>query len=202
LQAAGVASFETPAHAANAVSYLSNWSQAQQALTRVPSSQSEGVPSDRAAVRALFQTAARDGRRMLSEHEAKAVISAYGIAVPESVVAATPADVRDAANHLLARSERIVVKLLSKAISHKSDVGGVILNIESAHAAAAAAAAIARRVRARAPTADIQGYAVQPMVIRKEAQELILGMSRDPIFGPVILPLQARPGGRDCRLTR
>ena len=187
LQTAGVASFETPADAAIAVSYLSNWSRAQQVLARVPPSRSEDVASDPAAVRAIFRTAARDGRRMLSEPEAKAAIAAYGIAVPETVVAATPADVRDAANHLLAGSPRIVVKLLSKAISHKSDVGGVILNIESAHAAAAAAAAIARRLRAMAPTADIQGYAVQPMVIRKEAQELILGMSRDPIFGPVIL---------------
>ena len=145
LQTAGVASFETPADAAIAVSYLSNWSRAQQALARVPSSRSEDVASDPAAVRAIFRTAARDGRRMLSEPEAKAAIAAYGIAVPETVVAATPAEVRDAANHLLAGSPRIVVKLLSKAISHKSDVGGVILNIESAHAAAAAAAAIARR---------------------------------------------------------
>ncbi len=88
---------------------------------------------------------------------------------------------------LLATSQKVVVKLLSKAISHKSDIGGVVLDIESADAAAEAARAIENLVRSGAPDADIEGYAVQPMVVRKHAQELILGMSRDPIFGPAIL---------------
>ena len=187
LQEAGVASFETPADAAAAVAHLSAWSQAQQALTRVPSSRSEDVASDPEAVRAIFRKAATDGRRMLTEPEAKAAIAAYGIAVPETIVATTVAEVRAAAARLLENTEAIVVKLLSNAVSHKSDVGGVVLNIASAEAAEDAAASIAERVRLRAPEADVQGYAVQPMVVRKQAQELILGVSRDPIFGPVVL---------------
>ena len=79
------------------------------------------------------------------------------------------------------------MKLLSKAISHKSDVGGVVLDIATAERAEEAASGIERRVRTAAPAADIDGYAVQPMVIRPQAQELILGVSRDPIFGPTIL---------------
>lgn len=187
LQSAGVASFETPADTATALSYLANWSRAQKALTRVPSSRSEDVAGDRDAVLAIFRAVARDGRRMLTEPEAKAAAAAYGIPVPETVIAATPAEAGEAAAKLLKTWQKVVVKLLSKAISHKSDVGGVVLDIDTAVAARAAAETIERRVREKAPAADIEGYAVQPMVQRKQAQELILGMSRDPIFGPVIL---------------
>lgn len=187
LQDAGIASFETPADAATAVSYLSEWSRAQRALMRTPSSSSEDVTSDREAVLAIFSQVAKDGRRMLTEPEAKAAISAYGIPVPETIVARSPAEAEAAAGRLLKTSEQIVVKLLSKAISHKSDIGGVVLGISDAAAAGEAARAIEARVRKHAPQADIEGYAVQPMVTRKQAQELILGMSRDPIFGPAIL---------------
>lgn len=187
LQDAGIASFETPADAATAVSYLSEWSRAQRALLRTPSRHSEDVTSDREAVLAIFRQAAKEGRRMLTEPEAKAAISAYGIPVPETVVARSPAEAEVAAGRLLNASEHIVVKLLSKAISHKSDIGGVVLNIADAAAAGTAARAIEARVRKYAPQADIEGYAVQPMVVRTQAQELILGMSHDPIFGPAIL---------------
>jgi acetyltransferase len=154
---------------------------------RVPSSRSEDVAGDRQAVLDIFLRVAKEDRRMLTEPEAKAAIAAYGIPVPETVVAKSPAEAGKAAGRLLGRSQKVVVKLLSKAISHKSDVGGVGLNIETADAAEQAARSMVDRVRKHAPEAVIEGYAVQPMVVRKHAQELILGMSRDPIFGPAIL---------------
>lgn len=187
LQQAKVASFDTPSDAARAVSYLGDWSRAQQALMRVPSSRSEDVAGDRDAVLDIFRQAAREGRRMLTEPEAKAAIAAYGIEVPETVVARSPAEARRAAARLLSQSGKVVVKLLSKAISHKSDIGGVVLNITSAAATEEAAAAIKSRVAKYAPDTEVEGFAVQPMIVRNQAQELILGMSRDPIFGPVIL---------------
>lgn len=187
LQNAGLASFETPADAVRAVSYLANWSRAQKALGRVPSSRSEDVAADRETVRRIFRAAAAEGRRMLTEPEAKAAVAAYGIPVPETVIARSPAQVSQAAARLLGKWPAVVVKLLSKAITHKSDIGGVVLGIETAERAGEAASAIEGRVRERAPDADIEGYAVQPMVVRKHAHELILGMSRDPIFGPAIL---------------
>ncbi|RVD31691.1 bifunctional acetate--CoA ligase family protein/GNAT family N-acetyltransferase [Mesorhizobium sp. M4B.F.Ca.ET.017.02.2.1] len=187
LQGAGVASFETPADAAIAVSYLSDWSQAQRALLRTPSSRREDTVGGRDTVLAIFRQVASERRRMLTEPEAKAVISAYGIAVPETIVARSPAEVEAAARHLLKTSELVVVKLWSKAISHKSDIGGVVLNIAAASVARDAATAIRARLRKQAPIATVEGYAVQPMVVRRYAQELILGVSRDPIFGPVIL---------------
>ena len=187
LQEAGVASYETPAAAAIAVSYLSDWSRAQKALMRVPSAGGQTLSGARDAVQAIFRHVAAEGRGMLTEPEAKAAIEAYGIPVPETIVAKTAAAVEKGAARLLRKSEKIVVKLLSKTLTHKSDVGGVVLGIETAAEARNAAETIAKRVRKIAPQADIQGYAVQPMIVRKQAQELILGVSRDPIFGPIIL---------------
>lgn len=187
LQDAGIASFETPADAATAVSYLSDWSRAQRSLMRTPSSRSEDTTSDRAAVLAILRQVAKEGRRMLMEPEAKAAISAYGIAVPQTIVAKSAVEAEQAAGRLLKTSERVVVKLLSRTISHKSDIGGVELNLATAAAAGKAARAIEARAGKHALAATIEGYAVQPMVARKQAQEVILGVSRDPIFGPVIL---------------
>ena len=184
---AGIASYETPAAAANAISYLSDWSHAQQALMRVPDSRHDDKRFDREAVYRLFHRAAAEGRRMLSEPEAKAAIAAYGIAVPRTLVARTVDEVEHAAGELLSAGGKVVVKLLSKSLTHKSDVGGVVLDIATPTAAREAAVAVGARVKALRPDADGDGFAVQPMVMRKNAQELILGMSHDPVFGPVIL---------------
>lgn len=187
LAAAGVASFETPADTARALAYLGDWSKAQRALLRVPAGGSEDVRADRADALMIFRRVAAEGRHMLTEPEAKAVVAAYGIAVPETIVVRTPAEAAQAAARLLEKSAAVAVKLLSKTISHKSDVGGVMLGIDSADAAMAAAQTIARRLAQKAPGAPMDGYAVQPMVVRRGAQELILGMSADPVLGPVIL---------------
>jgi acetyltransferase len=188
LQEAGVASYETPSAAATAVSYLVDWSKAQRALTRVaPMPAADRPGSNRDAARAAFRTAAAAGRRMLTEPEAKAVCAAYGIPVPETVVAATAAAVEPAAARLLADNAAVVVKLVSEKLTHKSDAGGVVLNIETAAAAREAAEKMEAHIRKAFPEADIAGFAVQPMIRRKQAQELIIGISRDPVFGPVIL---------------
>lgn len=186
LQAAGITAYDTPAAAATAVSYLSNWSRAQKALQRVPAAAGE-ISADREAVLHIFRQVASEHRRMLTEPEAKAVIKAYRIPVPETVVAKTAKEVEQVSIGLLAGSEKVAVKLLSKEGSHKSDVGGVVLNIETATAARNAALAIARRLHQQSPSASLDGFAVQPMIERENAIELILGISRDPLFGPIML---------------
>ncbi|HTN61817.1 MAG TPA: acetate--CoA ligase family protein, partial [Devosia sp.] len=187
LQAAGAGSYETPTQAATAMSYLQDWSLAQKALMRVPASRSADAAGDRELVREIFSTVAAEGRRMLTEPEAKAVIAAYHIPVPETVVASSPAQAEAVAARMLEGGGQIVVKLLSTTITHKSDAGGVVLGIETAQAARTAAVAIEARARQAFPDAVIDGFAVQPMVLRKHAHELIAGVSRDPVFGPVIL---------------
>ncbi len=186
LQNAGIPSFETPAKAADAASHLWNWAKARQALSRVPSRHSEDVEGKPEVVARILREVADEGRRMLTEPEAKAVIEAYCIPVPETRIARSPGEAESVAEALLARHRQVAVKLLSKAITHKSDVGGVMLGISSAREAGEAARTIVERVRRSHPEAKIEGFAVQPMVMRKHAQELILGCSRDPVFGPVI----------------
>ena len=184
---AGIASYETPAAAANAISYLSNWSSAQRNLMRVPGSRQDDKRFDRELVYRLFHEVAKEGRRMLTEPEAKAAIAAYGIPVPRTLVARTVQEVELAASELLSAGGKVVVKLLSKSLTHKSDVGGVVLDIATPRAAYEAAVTIGTRVKALMPDAEVDGFAVQSMVVRKHAQELILGTSHDPVLGPVIL---------------
>ncbi|RVP99626.1 bifunctional acetate--CoA ligase family protein/GNAT family N-acetyltransferase [Sinorhizobium meliloti] len=187
LQQAGLASYDTPSDVALAASYLGRWSKAQQALVRVPSRQDDEVPSDRALVKSVLQKVAAEGRRMLNETEAKAVIAAYGIPVPQTVVAKSAEETEAVARSLLASAPKVVVKLISKSITHKSDVGGVVVDIPTAVAARQAAEAIAARLKVHDQTAIVDGFAVQPMIERKHAWELFLGLTRDPIFGPVVL---------------
>jgi len=188
LEEAGIACHATPEEAARAVAWLDDWSRAQRALMRVPGHASSDVAGRREEVQAIFARVAAEGRTMLSEPEAKAALAAYGIAVPDTRVAATPAAVAVAAQALLdAGHARIVVKLLSRTITHKSDVGGVVLGIDNAAAAAAAAEAIIGRLAAMRPGVAPDGFAVQPMVVRKAGLEFIIGVSRDPLFGPAIL---------------
>jgi acetyltransferase len=186
LQTSGIPSYETPAATAAAVDYMTRWSRAQKALQRVPAAASQ-TSVDRAAVLATLRQAASESRRLLTEPEAKAVIKAYGIPVPETIIAGSVADVEGAAERLLRDSRKIVIKLLSKSVSHKSDVGGVVLNVETASDARKAAHNIERNLRRHAPEASIDGFAVQPMIERKQAQELILGIGHDAIFGPTLL---------------
>src|SRR5690606_20783642 len=92
-----------------------------------------------------------------------------------------------AADEMLGAHEAVVVKLWSRKITHKSDLGGVILDIRSADKAQSAAQTILERVRAAGLADDLDGFTVQPMIRRKQAHEVIAGIARDPVFGPVIL---------------
>ncbi len=192
LHEAGVASYDTPAEAAGAVGHLTAWGRAQAALLRIPDRGADAAIGDvseggRATVAAILAAVAAEGRRLLTEPEAMKVVAAYGIPVPEIRTAATPAEAGRVAGAMLATHPRLVVKLLSREIPHKSDVGGVVLDVETAEEARNAAEGIAARVASLRPGARFDGFTLQPMVRRPGALELILGLSRDPAFGPVIL---------------
>ena len=186
LQQAGIGSFDTPAQAAEAVALLTRWSELRAQLERVPPSHAE-MPVNRGAADEVLKAVAAEGRSLLTEWEAKAVLKAYGVPVPETIFAATAEAVEAAARELLAMSPALVVKMASKAVSHKSDIGGVVLNLADAAAARGAAEEIGRRFAAAFPGVDLDGFTVQPMVRRSHAEELLAGLSTDPIFGPVIV---------------
>jgi acetyltransferase len=189
LRERGVASYDAPAAAAAALGYLAGWGRAQAALLEVPDREGDALGATPTGacgqVQALFAAVAAEGRSVLTEPEAKAVLAAYGVPVPEIRVGRSPAEVAEIASEMRPEGGRLVVKLLSRSVSHKSDVGGVVLDVPGPAEAAAAARGIA--LRAGAAGATVDGFAVQPMIRRPEGQELILGVGRDPVFGPVIL---------------
>ena len=186
LSGAGLGTFNTPAQAAEAVALLTRWSELRRRLERVPPSRPD-LPVDTAAARAIMAAAAREGRSVLTEDEAKAVLGTYGIAIPQTLFAASEDDVEALATQLLADNSAVVVKMLSRTVSHKSDLGGVVLNLRTPDAARAAAAGIRARFTAALPDATLDGFTVQPMIRRPNAVELIAGLTTDPVFGPVIV---------------
>lgn len=185
LRAAGIGDFETPSGAAEAVGLLTRWATLRDQLQRVPADRTDPT-TDRSVPESILRTVAAEGRCLLTEDEAKAVLSAYGVPTPRTIVATDVDGVKRATRELLTTSPAVVVKLRSKAISHKSDVGGVALNLTSPEAAVAAAEAIAIRLATADPPIPVEGFTIQPM-IKREGEELIVGLSTDPAFGPVVL---------------
>jgi acetyltransferase len=136
-------------------------------------------------VRELIQQVIASGREMLTEPEAKAVCAAYRI--PVVATRTVPADPQAAATEATSIGFPVVLKILSNDITHKSDVGGVALNLLDEDMVREAASAMLARVRKVHPQAHIEGFTVQAMVRRAQGQELIIGASIDPVFGPMIL---------------
>jgi acetyltransferase len=160
---------------------------AQEELMRTPPRETERTRVAEEAARSVMRVAATAARRLLTEPEAKAVLSAYGIPTVTTRVAATPEDVERIARDLLERAPSIAVKILSEDISHKSDVGGVKLGLRSAQEARAAAERMHEHAHELQAEARLQGFTVQPMTVRQRAHELLLGVYQDRLFGPMIL---------------
>ena len=139
----------------------------------------------RAEVARLVRQVLAEGRAMLSEPEAKSVLAAYGIPVVATRLVAPTAEAALAAAQAIGWP--VALKIVSPDITHKSDVGGVALDIANPAALRAAALAMLERIAQRQPEARLAGFSVQAMVHRAHARELIVGASIDPVFGPVIL---------------
>jgi len=151
-----------------------------------PAMPSEFVP-DVDAARQIVGAALADGRRWLDPVEIKKLLEAYDIPMVPTYAAA---DAEQAVAHalaLFAQGATVVLKIMSRDIIHKSDVGGVVLNLTNADAVRAAAADILARAKALRPEARISGVIVQAMVVRQKARELILGLADDPTFGTVVV---------------
>ena len=184
-QGARVASYGTPEQAVRAFGFGVTYRRNQAQLLEVPSARPVQPEVDCRGVQTLVQQVLAGGREMLTELEAKSVLQAYGIpVVPTCRTDATPQAAQQAAARL---GWPVVLKILSPDISHKSDAGGVALDLADADAVHRAAQQMLERVRAARPDARIDGFTVQAMVKRPQAHELIVGTSLDRVFGPVIL---------------
>jgi len=186
-RAAGIPTYESPNDAIQGFFYLWQYTKAQESLMRAPPKSTGPTTIADEAARTIMRTAVRAGRTLLTEPESKAVLSAFGIPTVATRVASSPEDVSDIAHALLKQTESVVVKILSDDISHKSDIGGVRLGLRSPQEARHAAERMLARAGEACPQARIQGFTVQPMIVRKQAHELLLGVYEDPLFGPMIL---------------
>jgi acetyltransferase len=178
-----IPAYDTPLRAVRGFMHIVQYRRGQRALQRTPPSIPEGrVDTD--LVRRIVKAALEERRELLTEPEAQQVLAAYGIPVVRTEV------VQDAtAAAAVARQIGfpVVVKVLSREITHKSDVGGVALDLGSELAVFDAVRDMTNRVCTATPGAILDGFVVQPMVKRPGAVELILGATEDPVFGPIVL---------------
>lgn len=184
LSNAGIANYETPDEAVRAFLHLAEYARNQQALLETPEPLPELASAARAGAKAIIEGVLAEGRSLLTELEAKAVLEAYGVPIVKTVRAD---DVEAAARAAHEIGGAVALKILSRDITHKSDVGGVALDLSGADEVKRAGQAIERAVRTAAPKARLDGFTVQTMIRRPHAHELIVGMSVDDVFGPVLL---------------
>lgn len=194
--AAKVPSFATPEQAVRGFMHLVRYRRHQILLMETPQPLHVGAGPAVGAAGAVIAAAAAEGREMLTEPEAKRVLEAYGVPVVRTVIAATAEDAGRAAERI---GGRVALKILSREITHKSDVGGVRLGLEGGAAVREAAAAMLVTVVERSSGAALDGFTVQEMAAIDHAQELIVGMHRDPVFGPTVL---FGKGGVDVEVVR
>lgn len=185
LDSAGIPTFPYPDTAARIFTDMWRYSSNLRSLYETPALAVEPGEEAEAAARAseMLRAARAAGRTLLTEAESKALLAAYGIPTVETRIAKDEDEAARAAREL---GFPVVVKLHSETITHKTDVGGVILGVPDEDGVRAAFRSIARAVAERAGPEHFLGVTVQPMV-RLEGYELILGSSLDPQFGPVLL---------------
>ncbi len=184
LARAGIPTFPYPDSAARAFQYMWRYSSNLNALYETPMlSLSEEELWGRAAAEGIIYLARRTGRTLLTEIESKHLLAAYDIPIVPTEVAFAQDEAVGIANKI---GYPVVLKLLSDTITHKTDVGGVQLDLADASDVRRAWDAIEASVRQKAGEGHFQGVTVQPM-IHRDGYELIVGSSLDPQFGPVLL---------------
>lgn len=186
-EAASLPHYASAADAVQGFMHLVRYREATEALMRTPPSLPQDFAPDTATARAIVQAVLTSGRTWLDPIEAAQLLGAYGVPVIPAVFAADAKAAEAAARPFLDKGEAVVAKILSPDMVHKSEVGGVRLNLTSARAVRAAAEEILARAKAAKPQARITGLTLHPMIVRPKARELIVGMADDPTFGPVIV---------------
>lgn len=183
LTAARVPTFDTPERAVRAFVHSADYRRNQELLKQAPPSTPD-FATDRAAVAEAFAQADAAGREWLAAGEMRAVLAGYGIATVGTVTAATPAEAAEAAARI---GGAVALKIASPDVVHKSDVGGVALDLVGRDIVMRGAELMLKRVRAAEPDARLEGFTVEPMVPQTATLELIVGASSGGDFGPMLL---------------
>jgi acetyltransferase len=186
-ESAGIPHYATETEAVRGFMHVVRWSETREALMQTPPSMPEQFSPNLNAARRVIDAALADRRGWLDPLEISALFAAYGIPMVPSVLAANPDEAVSRAGEFIGAGLPVALKVLSRDIQHKSDIGGVRLNLATAPAVRSAAADILDRARTVRPEARIAGLIIQPMIVRPQAHELIAGFADDPTFGPVIV---------------
>jgi acetyltransferase len=184
LKEAGIPVFKMAESAVDAFSFLGTYNRNQRLLMQTPAKLNSGqLPPDRDGARLIIEGVLTERRKVLTEPESMAILKAFQIPAAQNAVA-------HSANEALIIAESIgfpvAMKVLSTDISHKSDAGGVRLNINSAHEVRGVYRDLIEHVERKLPNAHIGGVTVEKMYRSSNARELMIGIIRDPVFGPVI----------------
>lgn len=184
LREAGIPTYSTPEHAVRAFLRLVEFASNREMLYEMPRNMTLQFSSDVADSRRTFENISARSGTILSENESKRVLAAYGIPVSMPLIASCADEAVKAAEKI---GYPVVLKVLSPQITHKTDVDGVVLNLSNSDAVHSAFGRIGDTARRLRPDADIVGVTVQRMAMAVHGVELILGMKRDPVFGPVVM---------------
>lgn len=179
-----VPSYRTPEAAVRAFMYRARYERGQDILKQIPASVPEHGAPDIACARRIIAHALAEGRSWLNEPEALGVLAAYGFTVANTDIAQ---DVEDAVRLARAIGYPVALKIVSSDILHKSEVGGVVLNIDNEDQLRQRVEEMAERVATLKPRARIDGFVVQAMIRHIADHELFVGLADDPQFGPTLI---------------
>ncbi len=181
--AAGIPQFTSPEAGVDAFGYLACYRRNQKALLQAPAPLSKHREPDVEGARLIIDNAIGERRYTLSNAESKAVLRAFHIPTSPSINVSTAGDALVAAEGV---GLPVAMKINSPDITHKSDVGGVRLNIREPRSVRTAFREMMDSVQRLAPGARVSGVTIEPMLERPHAREIMVGITSDPVFGPVI----------------
>ncbi|MEQ1528473.1 MAG: GNAT family N-acetyltransferase [Methylococcales bacterium] len=178
-----VAHFTTPEVAVDAFSFLAKYTRNQILLKQIPSPSNELAVPDVTGARLIIERVLSEGRQVLTTQESKAILAAFHIPVNQTIKVANAKDAMIAAETL---GFPVVLKINMAEFSHKSDIGGVRLNIASVQEVSKHFAEMEAAVRQNHPEITEVGMTIEPMFKSQSGRELMIGVVRDPVFGPAI----------------
>jgi acetyltransferase len=181
--AAGIPQFRSPEAGVDAFGYLACYRRNQKSLLQAPAPLSRSREPDVEGARMIIENALDERRSILSNTESKAVLQAFRIPTSPSINVNSAADALVAAENL---GLPVAMKINSPDLSHKSDVGGVRLNIREPKTVRNAFKEMIAQITVENPDAEIKGVTIEPMIQRPHAREIMIGIIQDPVFGPVI----------------
>lgn len=182
-QQAGVPVFRAPEPAVEMFAHVSSYYRNQRMLMQTPQPLEEQPDPDLQEAQRLIEKALADDRAVLTPSESKALLACFRIPVAQPLAASTE---DEAVNRAHTLGFPVAVKIDSPDITHKTDVGGVQLNVTDDEGVRAAYRTIIASVRRAQPSAVVTGVTVEPMLMHKNARELFIGVLHDAVFGPAI----------------